>query len=66
MLNELHNPEISGAISTDASRAAVRVIHTDEELSIARLPYEASDESRPRYRKKPRRSELPAGTVSQL
>src|ERR1035437_210175 len=36
MLNESHNAEISGAISTDASRATVRVIRTDEELMIAR------------------------------
>ena len=37
MLNESHNAETSGAISTDASRATVRVIRTDEELMIARL-----------------------------
>jgi len=36
MLNESHNAETSGAISTDASRATVRVIRTDEELMIAR------------------------------
>jgi hypothetical protein len=36
MLNEPHNAETSGAISTDASRATVRVIRTDEELMIAR------------------------------
>jgi acetate kinase len=35
MLNEPHNAETSGAISTDASRATVRVIRTDEELMIA-------------------------------
>ena len=35
MLNESHNAETSGAISTDASRATVRVIRTDEELMIA-------------------------------
>jgi acetate kinase len=36
---ELHasrNTEAAGAISTDASRATVRVIRTDEELMIAR------------------------------
>jgi acetate kinase len=36
---ELHaarNAEPSGLISTDASRVAVRVIHTNEELTIAR------------------------------
>jgi hypothetical protein len=36
MLNESHNAETSGAISTDASRATVRVIRMDEELMIAR------------------------------
>jgi hypothetical protein len=36
MLNESHNAETSGAIFTDASRATVRVIRTDEELMIAR------------------------------
>ena len=36
MLNESHNAETSGAISTDASRATVRVIRTDEDLMIAR------------------------------
>jgi len=36
MLNEPHNAETSGAISTDASQATVRVIRTDEELMIAR------------------------------
>src|ERR1035437_3360231 len=36
MLNESHNAETSGAISTDASQATVRVIRTDEELMIAR------------------------------
>jgi acetate kinase len=36
MLNESHNAETSGAISTDASRAMVRVIRMDEELMIAR------------------------------
>jgi acetate kinase len=38
MLNKSHNAETSGAISTDASRAAVRVIRTDEELMIVRSP----------------------------
>jgi hypothetical protein len=36
MLNESHNAETSGAISTDASQATVRVIRADEELMIAR------------------------------
>ena len=36
MLNESHNAETAGAISTDASQATVRVIRTDEELMIAR------------------------------
>ena len=36
MLNESRNAETSRAISTDASRATVRVIRTDEELMIAR------------------------------
>jgi acetate kinase len=36
MLNESHNAETLGAISTDASRATVRVIRMDEELMIAR------------------------------
>jgi len=36
MLNEPHNAETAGAISTDASQATVRVIRTDEELMIAR------------------------------
>jgi acetate kinase len=35
-LNEARNAESAGVISTDASRAAVRVIRTDEELMIAR------------------------------
>ncbi len=35
-LNEARNAETSGVISTDASRVAVRVIRTDEELMIAR------------------------------
>jgi hypothetical protein len=37
MRNESHNAETSGAIFTDASRATVRVIRTDEERMIARL-----------------------------
>jgi acetate kinase len=36
MRNESRPAETSGAISTDASRATVRVIRTDEELMIAR------------------------------
>jgi len=36
MLNKSHNAETSGAISTDASRAAVCIVRTDEELMIAR------------------------------
>ena len=36
-LNESRNVETAGVISTDASRVAVRVICTDEELMIARL-----------------------------
>lgn len=35
-LNESRNAETAGMISTDASRATVRVIRTDEELMIAR------------------------------
>ena len=35
-LNESRNAESAGVISIDASRVAVRVIHTDEELMIAR------------------------------
>ena len=35
-LNESLNAESAGVISTDSSRVAVRVIHTDEELMIAR------------------------------
>jgi acetate kinase len=35
-LNESRNAETAGIISTDASRATVRVIRTDEELMIAR------------------------------
>jgi acetate kinase len=35
-LNESRNAETAGVISTDDSRVAVRVIHTDEELMIAR------------------------------
>ena len=35
-LNESHNAEGAALISTDASRVAVRVIRTDEELMIAR------------------------------
>jgi acetate kinase len=35
-LHEARNAEASGVISTDASRAKVRVIRTDEELMIAR------------------------------
>ena len=35
-LDERRNAESAGVISTDASRAAVRVIRTDEELIIAR------------------------------
>ena len=35
-LNEARNAETVGVISTDASRATVRVIRTDEELMIAR------------------------------
>ena len=35
-LNETRNAETAGVISTDASRATVRVIRTDEELMIAR------------------------------
>jgi acetate kinase len=35
-LNEARNAENAGVISTDTSRAAVRVIRTDEELMIAR------------------------------
>ena len=35
-LNETRNAETAGVISTDASRVAVRVIRTDEELMIAR------------------------------
>jgi acetate kinase len=40
MLNESHNAETSGAISTDASRATVRVIRMDEELMIARSVFQ--------------------------
>jgi acetate kinase len=35
-LDESRNAETAGVISTDASRVAVRVIHTNEELMIAR------------------------------
>jgi acetate kinase len=35
-LNEKRNAETAGVISTDASRATVRVIRTDEDLMIAR------------------------------
>jgi acetate kinase len=35
-LNDSRNAEAAGVISTDASRAVVRVIRTDEELMIAR------------------------------
>ena len=35
-LNEMRNAENAAVISTDASRAMVRVIRTDEELMIAR------------------------------
>lgn len=35
-LNESRNAEAAGVISTDASRATIRVIRTDEELMIAR------------------------------
>jgi acetate kinase len=35
-LNESRNAETAGVISTDSSRATVRVIRTDEELMIAR------------------------------
>jgi hypothetical protein len=35
-LNETRNAENAGAISSEASRATVRVMHTDEELMIAR------------------------------
>ena len=35
-LNETRNAETAEVISTDASRATVRVIRTDEELMIAR------------------------------
>jgi acetate kinase len=35
-LSESRNAEAAGVISTDTSRATVRVIHTDEELMIAR------------------------------
>jgi acetate kinase len=35
-LDERSNGESAGVISTDASRTAVRVIRTDEELMIAR------------------------------
>ena len=38
-LNESRNAETAGVISTDASRATVRVIRTDEELMIARSVY---------------------------
>jgi acetate kinase len=40
MLNKSHNAETSGAIFTDASRATVRVIRTDEELMIARSVFQ--------------------------
>ena len=36
-LDETRNAGNKGVISTDASRVTVRVIHTDEELMIARL-----------------------------
>jgi acetate kinase len=35
-LSELRNAEAAAVISTDASRATVRVIRTDEDLMIAR------------------------------
>ena len=35
-LNEPRNAQTIGAISTDAGRVAVRVIRTDEELTIAK------------------------------
>jgi acetate kinase len=35
-LSESRNAETAGVISTDASRATVRVIPTDEDLMIAR------------------------------
>jgi acetate kinase len=35
-LNESHNAKNAAVISTDSSRATVRVIRTDEELMIAR------------------------------
>jgi acetate kinase len=38
-LSEARNAETAGVISTDASRATVRVIRTDEELMIARSTY---------------------------
>jgi len=38
-LNESRNVQTAGVISTDASRVAVRVIHTDEELMIAKTVY---------------------------
>ncbi len=38
-LSEARNAENAGVISTDASRAKVRVIRTDEELMIARSTY---------------------------
>jgi len=36
-LNESRNAQSEGVISTDTSRVAVRVIHTDEELMIAKM-----------------------------
>ncbi len=38
-LNESRNAETAAVISTDASRVTVHVIHTDEELMIARSVY---------------------------
>ena len=35
-LSESRNAETAGVLSTDASRATVRVIRTDEDLMIAR------------------------------
>ncbi|MFH1908613.1 MAG: acetate/propionate family kinase [Chloroflexota bacterium] len=42
-LNESRNAETAGVISTDASRAMVRVIRTDEELMIARSVLRSCD-----------------------
>jgi len=38
-LNESRNAQAAGVISTDTSRVSVRVIHTDEELMIAKTVY---------------------------